>query len=163
MASCPETRPLPYLWPPGGQAMTHWDTLRHTSPRENVVFSTRGVGSSPTSGSRKPASRAGFGVPTGVEGQRGARETLQPKVGQLPTTEVAEELLRERHAEEGTSFPSVDLEGQIPATPAIQFSEAKGNTNEGQDGVCWDEIEAPARAPKGWPSSTRGRTHSRQP
>jgi hypothetical protein len=39
-------------------------------------------------------------------------------------------------------LPSLDLEDQIPATPAIQLSEAKGNTKEGQENISGDRIEA---------------------
>ena len=49
------------------------DTSRHTRPRENVFFSPLAVGSSPTSGTSKPASDAGFRGYYSVGGERGAR------------------------------------------------------------------------------------------
>lgn len=77
-------------WPPRGQTATHRDTSRHTRPRENVVFWVRAVGSSPTSGTSRPASRAGFRVPTRSLGASGGPEkSFNPGVGQLPTPRLA--------------------------------------------------------------------------
>ncbi len=105
----------PDLWPPGGQTATHSDTLRHTRPRENVVFSTRGVGSSPTSGSSKPASRAGFRIPTSIGGQR----NWSTEGGPGAHTGVGGEEYSESHTfGNALPFPCADLECQIPARPA---------------------------------------------
>ncbi len=96
------------LWPPGGQTATHPDTLRHTRPRENVVFSARGVGSSPTSGISKPASDGGFRAHYSVGGQRGARISRATEGGPEPTGWLASKTIP-RGRPSGMYFPSLAL------------------------------------------------------
>ena len=69
-------------------------------------------------------------------------------MGQLPTTEVPEDVLAER-SEYDTQrkllpLPSVDLEYSAATTPSIQFSEANEETKEGQESICADRIEVAA-------------------